>query len=117
LVTQSAKSGGVQDRVATMQAYGAQRYRALGLIFQRALLICFAAAAFILVVWSQLERLLLATGGASFNKSQNASGGVCVFVRGKGGGDVGQKGRLKCLQEPRGGCLHVLKHHMRCLHC
>ncbi len=46
------------------QAFGAENYPMLGLVLQRALLICWVACVPISVVWSQAHRLLSALGQA-----------------------------------------------------
>ena len=44
------------------QAYGARRHAMLGIVLQRAVLICTLAFGFILLFWTQLDRLLLLAG-------------------------------------------------------
>ena len=45
-----------------MQAFGAGKYLHLGVLLQRALLICSCGMACTLAVWTQLDRLLLLAG-------------------------------------------------------
>ena len=45
-----------------LQAFGARRYAAMGIIAQRAALICLIFSALIILAWTQLERLLLLLG-------------------------------------------------------
>lgn len=46
----------------SLQAFGAKRYAAMGIIAQRAALICLLFSALIILAWTQLERLLLLLG-------------------------------------------------------
>lgn len=45
-----------------MQAYGAKRYAAMGIIAQRTALICLLLTALIIAAWTRLEQLLLLLG-------------------------------------------------------
>ena len=46
----------------TSQAYGARSYKTLGLVLQRALLICWAICIPISLLWTHSEKLLLLLG-------------------------------------------------------
>lgn len=54
-----------------MQAFGAGRYLQVGVVLQRALLICTLAMLGVLVIWSQLDRLLLLAGMFSLARVLN----------------------------------------------
>ena len=45
-----------------VQAFGAKRYAAMGIIAQKAALICLALSALIILAWTQLDKALLLLG-------------------------------------------------------
>jgi hypothetical protein len=45
-----------------LQAYGSKQYRVVGVVLQRALLICLTAFAAVQLLWTQLPTLLLLAG-------------------------------------------------------
>ena len=63
---------------AHLQAFGAKNYKHMGVLLQRALLICTLGMACTLAVWSQLDRFLLLAGRSPHAAHVHASNMLCA---------------------------------------